>query len=97
MKKTLITLLSAVLFLVAPVAAQTILTNTTLSAAVSSSSAKTLNLTSATGVNAPSTSDLHKADFPLRRSRIGQRAVGQRNPRQRGSRCRWNLRSSARF
>jgi hypothetical protein len=63
MKKTLITLLSAVLFLVAPVAAQTILTNTTLSAAVSSSSAKTLNLTSATGVNAPSGSDFTKQTF----------------------------------
>jgi hypothetical protein len=63
MKKTLITLLLAVLVLAAPVAAQTILTNTTLAAAVSSSSAKSFNLTSVTGVSAPSGSDYTKQTF----------------------------------
>lgn len=46
-----------------PAFAQTILTNTTLSAAVTSSNAKLIVVASATGINAPSTSDFTKQTY----------------------------------
>lgn len=60
MKKSTI-ILGLVLLLSAFGSAQTILTNTTLSAAVADSSSRTVLLTSATGVNAPSISDFTKS------------------------------------
>ncbi len=56
-------LLSAVLFMAGSAFGQTILTNTTLSAAITSSSSTTAVVTSATNINAPSTSDATKATY----------------------------------
>lgn len=66
MKKTLtIALFSLLLALFAPFSAlgQTMLTMTTLSAAVGDSSIQKVSVTSATGISAPSTSDATKATF----------------------------------
>lgn len=62
MKKTLNIIVCA-LALMGGSFAQTILTNTTLSAAVTSSSVTTVVVTSATGINAPSATDPSKATY----------------------------------
>lgn len=61
--KKLTIILGLVLLLSAFGSAQTILTNTTLSTAVADSNIRTLTLTSATGVNAPSVTDFTKATY----------------------------------
>lgn len=61
--KSLFIFLIALVVLASPAFGQTILTNTTLASALSTSSGKILTLTSATGVTAPSTSDFTKATY----------------------------------
>lgn len=59
----ILSLLLALALFAGVASAQTLLVNTTLSAAVSDSSGTYVNLTSATGVNAPSASDNTKATY----------------------------------
>jgi hypothetical protein len=56
-------LFGLLLLLAMPAFGQTILTNTTLASAATDSKVTVINLTSATGVNAPSSSDTTKATF----------------------------------
>src|SRR5581483_5488504 len=63
MKNKTLQLISAVILLGASSFAQTLLTNTTLSAAVADSKTQTVVVASATGINAPSASDYTKATF----------------------------------